>query len=172
MHSNLDYHQTLHLYRYFTQDTRSTLTLPIFNWLHKTGIFFFGEWNIFKLVFSRLSVSLLVINQSHRSAIIISIVIKSVRFQYSKLSKMVKMIHNSISDACTVAFVSNLAVQSLAFDQNYVQTWQNNFASSTMAIWPWPCFHFQLHALVSHPKWGVKWQQSSKWYFSNNNLWI
>ncbi len=59
--------------------------------------------------------------------------IKSIWFQHSKLSKVAKMIYNSISDACLIVW-PNLAIQSLEFDQNAVQTWQNNFTSSTMAL--------------------------------------
>ncbi len=60
-------------------------------------------------------------------------VIKSVWFQHSKFSKVAKMIYNSISDACSVVSVPKLAIESLEFDQNSIQTWQNNFISSIMA---------------------------------------
>ncbi len=59
--------------------------------------------------------------------------IKSVWFQHSKFSKVAKVTYNSASDVCLVIFVHNLPVQPLEFDQNSVQTWQNNFTSSTMA---------------------------------------
>ncbi len=62
------------------------------------------------------------------------------------------MVYNSISDAYLVIFAPNLAIQPIQFDQNSIPTWQNNSTSSTMAVWPWPHFNFQLHAcLHSHP---------------------
>ncbi len=47
---------------------------------------------------------------------------KSVWFQHSKISNVAKIIYNSISDVCLVVFVYNLAVKSLEFDQNSMQT--------------------------------------------------
>ncbi len=38
------------------------------------------------------------------------------------MSKVAKMIYDSISDACLVIFVHNLAIQSQQFDQNPAQT--------------------------------------------------
>ncbi len=43
------------------------------------------------------------------------------------------MIFNSIWDACSVVILPNLAIQSLEFDQNSMQTWQNNF--SYLPLW-------------------------------------
>ncbi len=43
------------------------------------------------------------------------------------------MIYNSISDACLVVFAPNLDVDSIEFDQNSMQMWQQLFISSTMA---------------------------------------
>ncbi len=59
-------------------------------------------------------------------------VIKSVRFQHSKFSKVTKIIYNSISDACLVIFAPNLAIESIEF----VQTWQL-LTSSIMADGTW-----------------------------------
>ncbi len=62
-------------------------------------------------------------------------VIKTVWFQLSKFSKVVKIIYNSISDACLVIFAPYLAVESLEFDQNSMQSWQQLVTSFTMANW-------------------------------------
>ncbi len=81
-------------------------------------------------------------------------------FHHSKFSNVTTLINSSISDVCLVVFVPNLAIQSLEFDQNSEQTWQNYF-TSTMAD-----LALISSVFVQSSKWGVKWWQSSKWSFS------
>ncbi len=64
--------------------------------------------------------------------------IKSVWLQHSNLSKLDKMIYNSISDACPIIFVPNLAIQSLEFDwnvsSNFTVKASHIFDNSCMAL--------------------------------------
>ncbi len=80
---------------------------------------------------------------------------------HSKLSIVAKSIYNSISDACWIVFVPNLATQSPEVGHNSVQTWQSHFTSSI--------FHYGCMALTS--PW-VKWWESSKWSLAETDLWI
>ncbi len=76
--------------------------------------------------------------------------IKSIRFQYSNISKVAKMIYYSISDVCLIIFAPNLTVQSLVYDQNLCANFTKIVTSSTMTVWPCPCFDFQLHGRLAY----------------------
>ncbi len=77
-------------------------------------------------------------------------VIKNVRFHCSQFSKVAKMIYNSISDACMIIFVSNLAIQSLEFGQklhaNFTKT-SHIFHNGCMALTSLCCIQ-DLYAVV------------------------
>ncbi len=57
--------------------------------------------------------------------------LKSVWLQCSKVSKIAKMIFNSISDSCLVVFASNMAIQSL----NLIKPLQNWQTTPHLPVW-------------------------------------